>query len=250
MLCGSAYRDRGIEPLLDAVVAYLPSPRDVPPVRGTGDGAVRGTPADPAAPFAGLVFKVNSDRHRTPHLCPGLLGHAGEGDTVLDAGSRRTERVARDPAGPGRPAHRGGPSRRAATSSRWWAPKHAPHRRHALHPGAALVLEPPRSTRNRSSRCAVEAHRPRRRGPVVVRSGPAGRGGPVLVVRTDPEPVRPCCPASGNCTSKWRWRRSTTGARAGPSAVGRPQVTYRETVVWGVSGLVYRHVKQEGGSGQ
>ena len=41
VLCGSAYRNRGIEPLLDAVVAYLPSPLDVPPVRGTQGGAER-----------------------------------------------------------------------------------------------------------------------------------------------------------------------------------------------------------------
>lgn len=58
VLCGSAYRNRGIEPLLDAVVSYLPSPLDVPPVRGTHDGVVTERPADPAAPFAALVFKV------------------------------------------------------------------------------------------------------------------------------------------------------------------------------------------------
>lgn len=64
VLCGSAYRNRGIEPLLDAVVAYLPSPLDVPPVcgmpSGTGTGHAVGEqrPADPAAPFAALAFKV------------------------------------------------------------------------------------------------------------------------------------------------------------------------------------------------
>ena len=58
VLCGAAYRNRGIEPLLDAVVAYLPSPLDVPPVRGTWDGTVSERPADLAAPFAALVFKV------------------------------------------------------------------------------------------------------------------------------------------------------------------------------------------------
>lgn len=50
VLCGSAYRNRGIEPLLEAVVDYLPSPLDVPAVRQA---------VDPAAPFAALVFKVN-----------------------------------------------------------------------------------------------------------------------------------------------------------------------------------------------
>lgn len=68
VLCGSAYRNRGVEPLLDAAVAYLPSPLDVPPVRGTATGRglaagqdrTRERAADPQAPFAGLVFKVNS----------------------------------------------------------------------------------------------------------------------------------------------------------------------------------------------
>lgn len=53
VLCGSAYRNRGIEPLLDAVVAYLPAPSDMPPVRGE-------VPADPEAPFTALAFKVTA----------------------------------------------------------------------------------------------------------------------------------------------------------------------------------------------
>jgi len=52
VLCGSAYHNRGIEPLLDAVTAYLPSPLDVPPVTAAGP--------DPDAPFVGLVFKVHA----------------------------------------------------------------------------------------------------------------------------------------------------------------------------------------------
>ncbi|BFO17189.1 hypothetical protein SHKM778_35770 [Streptomyces sp. KM77-8] len=61
VLCGSAYRDRGVEPLLDAVLAYLPSPLDVPPVHGTDrDGGEQRRAADPAAPLAALAFKVNA----------------------------------------------------------------------------------------------------------------------------------------------------------------------------------------------
>lgn len=60
VLCGSAYRNRGVEPLLEAVVAYLPSPLDVPPVRGTLGEAVQERAADPDAPFAALAFKVNA----------------------------------------------------------------------------------------------------------------------------------------------------------------------------------------------
>ena len=63
VLCGSALRNRGIQPLLDAVVHYLPSPLDVPPVRGihtkTGCEVVR--EASSSAPFSGLAFKVVTD---------------------------------------------------------------------------------------------------------------------------------------------------------------------------------------------
>ena len=63
VLCGAAFRNKGVQPLLDAVVDYLPSPLDVPPVRGTvpdrGDEAVRETSDD--APFAALAFKIMAD---------------------------------------------------------------------------------------------------------------------------------------------------------------------------------------------
>jgi elongation factor G len=63
VLCGSALRNKGVQPLLDGVVDYLPSPLDIPPVHGldpvTGDSLDR--PADPAAPFAALAFKIVAD---------------------------------------------------------------------------------------------------------------------------------------------------------------------------------------------
>ncbi|MGQ4441507.1 GTP-binding protein, partial [Streptomyces violaceoruber] len=95
VLCGSAYRDRGVEPLLDALVAYLPSPLDVPPVRGTHDGAERERPADPAAPMAALVFKVDATPTGRLTYLRVYSGTIGKGDTVWDAGTRRTERIGR-----------------------------------------------------------------------------------------------------------------------------------------------------------
>src|SRR3989449_6498253 len=63
VLCGSAFKNKAIQPLLDAVVAFLPSPVDVPPVRGldpeTGEEAVR--QASDEAPFSALAFKIMSD---------------------------------------------------------------------------------------------------------------------------------------------------------------------------------------------
>ena len=63
VLCGSALRNRGIQPLLNAVVDYLPSPLDIPPVEGLNPYTkkMEARPADPNAPLAALVFKIASD---------------------------------------------------------------------------------------------------------------------------------------------------------------------------------------------
>ena len=63
VLCGSALKNKGIQPMLDAVIDYLPSPLDVPPVTGrdprSGEEVTR--PTDPDAPFAALAFKIAAD---------------------------------------------------------------------------------------------------------------------------------------------------------------------------------------------
>src|SRR5712672_3293501 len=65
VVTGSAFKNKGVQTLLDAVVDYLPSPLDIPPVEGinpkTGEKELR--PADASAPFSGLVFKIMADKH-------------------------------------------------------------------------------------------------------------------------------------------------------------------------------------------
>jgi elongation factor G len=63
VLCGSAFKNKGVQPLLDAVVDYLPSPLDVPPIQGLKlDGETPDTrPADDNAPFSALAFKIMND---------------------------------------------------------------------------------------------------------------------------------------------------------------------------------------------
>jgi elongation factor G len=63
VLCGSALRNKGIQPLLDAVIDYLPSPLDIPAIVGTDpkSGKPVECPADPRAPFAALAFKIVTD---------------------------------------------------------------------------------------------------------------------------------------------------------------------------------------------
>ena len=98
VVCGTAFKNKGIQPLLDAVVDYLPSPLDVPAVEGTnpkGDEPLVRNAADDA-PFAALVFKIMTD----PFV--GQLsflrvysGSLQSGDTVLVSRRRQRERIGR-----------------------------------------------------------------------------------------------------------------------------------------------------------
>ncbi|PWT90927.1 MAG: elongation factor G [Blastocatellia bacterium] len=65
VVTGSAFKNKGVQTLLDAVVDYLPSPLDIPPVEGVNPktGEVEKRPADAGAPFSGLVFKIMADKH-------------------------------------------------------------------------------------------------------------------------------------------------------------------------------------------
>jgi elongation factor G len=98
VICGSAFKNKGVQPLLDAVVAYLPSPVDIPPVEGLVPGTEEriSRPADDDAPFAALVFKIMTD----PFV--GQLaflrvysGTLKNGDTVYNPRRDRRERIGR-----------------------------------------------------------------------------------------------------------------------------------------------------------
>jgi elongation factor G len=101
VLCGSSFKNKGVQPLLDAVIDYLPSPLDVPPVIGVeptkdDEGRQAERPADDDAPFAALAFKVMAD----PYV--GKLtyfrvysGTLAAGAKVLNASTGRTERIGR-----------------------------------------------------------------------------------------------------------------------------------------------------------
>jgi len=65
VVTGSAFKNKGVQTLLDAVVDYLPSPLDIPAIEGTNpkSGEMEARPPDPKAPFSGLVFKLMADKH-------------------------------------------------------------------------------------------------------------------------------------------------------------------------------------------
>src|SRR5256886_4071555 len=65
VICGASFKNKGVQPLLDAVIDYLPSPLDVPPVEGINPEtrAIEKRPAADDAPFAALAFKIMNDQH-------------------------------------------------------------------------------------------------------------------------------------------------------------------------------------------
>ncbi|MER5730583.1 elongation factor G [Streptomyces sp. NPDC002138] len=247
VLCGSAYRDRAVEPLLDAVLAYLPSPADVPPVRGTLDGAVEERAADPSAPFAALAFKVNATATGRLTCLRVYSGTMRKGDTVLDTTAGRTERIGR--------------------ILRVQADRHAEVDRAVAGdivavvglkttragatlcaPGAPLVLEPPTVAAPVVS-VAVEARGTADTGRLSTALARLVEEDPSLAVRTDRETGQTLLSGLGELHLEVAVEKLRRGHGLLVD-VGRPRVAYRETVARGVSGLVYRHVKQDGGAGQ
>jgi elongation factor G len=97
VLCGSAFKNTGVQPLLDAVVDYLPSPLDVPPVQGEdAKGRVVERPPSDAAPLAALAFKLWSDPY-IGHLTflRVYSGVLASGSSVLNATKGGKERIGR-----------------------------------------------------------------------------------------------------------------------------------------------------------
>ena len=98
VVCGTSYRNKGVQKLIDAIVDYMPSPLDIPPIKGTNPqtGEEDERPADDDAPFSALAFKIMTD----PYV--GRLsffrvysGTAEAGATVINPVKRQRERLGR-----------------------------------------------------------------------------------------------------------------------------------------------------------
>ncbi len=96
VLCGSALHGIGVQPLLDAVTAYLPSPADVPPVEGVDPEKPESKlvrRCDPADPFCGLLFKIQADRHGDLDYVRVYSGRLKAGSRVFNPGKDKKENV-------------------------------------------------------------------------------------------------------------------------------------------------------------
>ncbi len=103
VLCGTAFKNKGVQPLLDAVIDYLPSPIDVPGIavaveEGDDESAIanrRRIKADPKAPFSGLAFKIINDKYGTLTFVRVYSGTLKSGDTVMNTTKDHRERIGR-----------------------------------------------------------------------------------------------------------------------------------------------------------
>ncbi|SMC76822.1 elongation factor G [Lentzea albidocapillata] len=242
VLCGSAYRNRGVEPLLDAVIAYLPSPVDVPPVRGV-DGQER--QPDPDAPFAALVFKVNATATGRLAYVRVYSGTLHKGETVLVGGrNERIGRILRVQADRHTPVDQavagdivavvGLKSARTGTT--------------LCAPTDPLLLEPAVSADPVVS-VAVETRTSADNARLTEALAHLVDEDPSLRFGTDPETGQTVLSGQGELHLEVSVEKARTLHRI-ELTMGRPRVSYRETVSTGVTGFVYRHVKQDGGQGQ
>lgn len=96
MLCGSAFKNKGVQNLLDAVVDYLPAPTEIPPIQGTlSDGEVDVRYADDEAPLSALAFKIMADPYGRLTFVRVYSGILQKGSYVLNSSKNKKERISR-----------------------------------------------------------------------------------------------------------------------------------------------------------
>jgi elongation factor G len=251
VLCGTAFKNKGVQPMLDAIVAYLPSPIDIPSIKGHALGhedQIVERHADPDEPFSALAFKIMAD----PHL--GKLtyiriysGTLETGTQVLNSIKDRKERI-----GKIYQMHANKREERASATA-----------------GSIVAVMGLKDTTTGDTLCAQNA-------PVILESmtfpapvinvaiEPKTKGDqeklgtaiqrlaeedPTFQVRTDEETGQTIIAGMGELHLEVLVDRMRREFKV-EANIGRPQVAYRETVRKLVEKVEYTHKKQTGGSGQ
>jgi elongation factor G len=250
VLCGTAFKNKGIQPLLDAVIDFLPSPLDVPPIHGIDPRTEHELSRRPAVdePFAALAFKVMSD----PYV--GKLtyirvysGQMNQGDRLLNTTTGKTERVGRilqmhanhreerDEIGAGEIAAVVG--LKATTTGDTLAVDTAPIRLESMtfpDPVISVAIEP--KTKGDQDKLGNGLQR-------------LAEEDPTFQVRTDEETGQTLISGMGELHLEIIVDRLMREFNVDAN-VGRPQVAYRETVGKAVEKIEGRFVRQTGGRGQ
>jgi elongation factor G len=250
VLLGSAFKNKGVQPLLDAVIDYLPSPLDVPPVHGLDPKTHSDSEREASleAPFSALAFKVMSD----PYV--GKLtyfrvysGKLKAGDRVLNTTTGRTERVARilqmhanhreerEQIGAGEIA--AGVGLKQTTTGDTLASENAPIVLESMtfpDPVISVAVEP----KSKADQDKLSTGLAR-----------LAEEDPTFRVTSDEETGQTLIAGMGELHLEIIVDRLKREFNVDAN-VGRPQVAYRETVSRPVEGVRGRFVRQTGGSGQ
>jgi elongation factor G len=251
VFCGSAFKNKGVQLLLDAIVSYLPSPADLPPVNGFKPGEediVVTREPDDHSPFSALAFKIMSD----PHV--GKLtyfrvysGHMSKGDTVLNTTTGTRERVGRilrmhanhrediDDVFTGDIV--AGIGFKDTTTGDTLSAPSAPVQLESMEfpaPVISVAIEP--KTKSDDEKLSTSLHR-------------LSEEDPTFLVRGDEETGQTIISGMGELHLEILVDRLLREFKV-DAKVGKPQVAYRETIRRPVEKVEYRHIKQTGGKGQ
>ncbi len=248
VLCGSAFKNKGVQPLLDAVIDYLPSPLDIPPVKGVHKGEESERPADDDAPFSALAFKIMSD----PHV--GKLtyfrvysGQMAKGSQVVNTRSGRKERL-------GRILEMHANDRedldvvRAGDIVAGIGLKDVRTGDTLTHPDHPIELEQ-MDFPDPVIQVAVEPRTKADQDKLGKAMSALAEEDPTFQVRTDEETAQTLIAGMGELHLEVLVERMLREFRVDAS-VGKPQVAYRETISAPVTKFTYTHKKQTGGAGQ
>jgi elongation factor G len=250
VLCGSAFKNKGVQPMLDAVVDYLPAPTDLPAIKGLDTKGIEELEREPSdsAPFSALAFKIMSD----PHV--GKLTYFRVYSGTLEAGSYvynstkgKKERIGR------------------------LLQMHANHREdlEAVFAGDIVAAIGLKSTTTGDTladekaqvvlesmdfpepviHVAVEPKTKADQDKLGKALQSLSEEDPTFYVRTDEETGETVISGQGELHLEVIVDRMLREFKV-DATVGKPQVAYRETITQTAENVVYRHVKQTGGSGQ
>jgi len=250
ILCGSAFKNKGVQPMLDAVVDYLPSPLDIPPAQGVKPGEAEEPlerAADESAPFAALAFKIVADPFGKLTYFRVYSGQVNKGDEVYNSTKERRERLGRillmhanqredlDVALAGDIV--AGLGFKETTTGDTLCDRNNPiilERMEFPEPVIHVAIEPKTKDDQDKLGKALKS---------------LSDEDPTFRVRTDEETGQTVISGMGELHLEILVDRMQREFNV-DATVGKPQVAYRETVTKLVEQVEYRHIKQSGGSGQ
>jgi elongation factor G len=250
VLCGAAFKNKGVQPMLDAVVNYLPSPLDIPPTQGKSlkGGEDLERRADDKEPFAALAFKVMADQHLGKLIFARIYsGMVSQGDAVLNSTRDRKERIGRI------------------------VQMHANHRepREVAYAGDIIALVGLKNTTTGDTLCdvsdpivlealdfpepvihvAVEPKTKADQDKLSRALQSLSEEDPTFRVHADEETGQTVIGGMGELHLEVLVDRMLREFRVDAN-VGKPQVAYRETIRKNVEKVEHRYVRQTGGRGQ